>query len=174
VVFASVNCKYAGDADDTTAAVPSIVQPPAVGLGTLVAPLELTPVPLSETTCALSPSFTVIEYDPDAAPGAVGLKVTDSVRASPGVMTVPTVSGLGALNGVAGAVTAVTFSAVAPVLLTIKVDVEVDPSVTLPNGTVVLDSDSTPGPLEVPPVVIVTFSTACRSVSPPSPPVKAR
>jgi hypothetical protein len=37
VVFASVNCKYAGDADDTTAAVPSIVQPPAVGLGTLVA-----------------------------------------------------------------------------------------------------------------------------------------
>jgi hypothetical protein len=46
-----------------------------------VAPPELTPVPLSETTCAPSPSFTVIEYDPDATPGAVGLKVTDSVRA---------------------------------------------------------------------------------------------
>ena len=44
-------------------------------------PPEVTPVPLSETTCALSPSLTVIEYDPDATPGAVGLKVTDSVRA---------------------------------------------------------------------------------------------
>jgi hypothetical protein len=125
-----------------------------------VAPLELTPVPLSETTCAASPSFTVIEYDPDAAPGAVGLKVTDSVRASPGLMTVPFASGLGAANGVVGAVTVVTSRAVPPVLLTIKLAVDVDPSVTLPNGTEVLESDSTPGPLEVPPVVIVTFSTA--------------
>jgi hypothetical protein len=31
-----VNCKYAGDADDTTAAFPNNVHPPAVGLGTLV------------------------------------------------------------------------------------------------------------------------------------------
>jgi hypothetical protein len=79
--LAFVNCKYAGDTDDTTAAFPNKVHPPAVGLGTLVAPPELTPVPLSETTCALSPSFTVIEYDPDASPWTVGLKVTDSVRA---------------------------------------------------------------------------------------------
>jgi hypothetical protein len=39
-VFALVNCKYAGDADDTTAALPSNVHPPAVGLGTLVACLR--------------------------------------------------------------------------------------------------------------------------------------
>jgi hypothetical protein len=75
-------------------------------------------------------------------------------------MTVPTVSGLGAPNGAAGKVTAVTFRAVAPVLLTMKLDVDVAPSVTLPNGTEVLESDNTPGPLEVPPVVMVTFSTA--------------
>jgi hypothetical protein len=35
--LASVNCKYAGDADDTTAAFPNNVNPPAVGLGTLMA-----------------------------------------------------------------------------------------------------------------------------------------
>jgi hypothetical protein len=34
--LAFVNCKYAGDADDTTAAFPNNVHPPAVGLGTLV------------------------------------------------------------------------------------------------------------------------------------------
>jgi len=63
---------------------------------------------------------------------------------------VPTVSGLGAANGAAGGVTAVTFRAVPPVLLTMKLDVDVAPSVTLPNGTEVLESDNTPGPLEVP------------------------
>jgi hypothetical protein len=75
-------------------------------------------------------------------------------------MTVPFVSGLGAPNGAAGGVTAVTFRAVPPVLLTIKLDVDVAPSVTLPNGTEALESDNTPGPLEVTPVAIVTFSTA--------------
>ena len=72
----------------------------------------------------------------------------------------PTVSGLGAANGAAGGVTAVTFKAVPPVLVTMKLDVDVDPSVTLPKGTEALESDNTPGPSVVPPVVIVTFSTA--------------
>ena len=75
-------------------------------------------------------------------------------------MTVPTVSGLGSPNGAAGRLTAVTFRAVAPVLLATKLDVDVVPSVTLPNGTEVLESHNTPGPLVGPPVVMVTFSTA--------------
>ena len=72
----------------------------------------------------------------------------------------PSVSGLGAPNGAAGREIAVTSSAVPPVLLTTKLDVDLVPSITLANGTEVLESENTPGPLEVPPVVIVTFSTA--------------
>src|SRR5690349_8278257 len=122
---------------------------PVAGGGTETGPPPpLVPVP-ERFTVALPPSVTS-EMDPVDEVAAVGVNVTVAVTLAPATICAFAAGRPVAENGADGPVTDVTVIVALPAFLIVTVDCELEPTVTLPNGTEVGVTESTGAAAEVP------------------------
>jgi hypothetical protein len=113
---------------------------------------------------------TVIE--PVEATAWVGENVTDAFTLPPAGMVAPLAGAFVIANGAAGPVTELTVIGAFPMFEIVRVaGADVEPTVTLPNGTDEGDTDSW-GALAGAPDVTTTFFTEWMSVLPPVAPLK--